>query len=55
MFIIVSIEIYEVLKGGGDGIGHIAHLGGGLVGVCFYFGDKWLQKNKYKENKILVK
>lgn len=31
-----------------DGIGHFAHVGGGVTGALLYFGSKYLPKTKKK-------
>jgi len=46
--ILFAVEIYLGFFSQGDGIGHFAHVGGGLMGIVLLMGDKFLPKKRKK-------
>ena len=44
--ILFGVEILLGIFSTGDGVGHFAHVGGGLTGILFYFCDKLIPRKK---------
>jgi membrane associated rhomboid family serine protease len=42
----VIIEIFSIIFGVQDGVGHIAHLGGAFIGLCGFFMNKSYENRK---------
>ena len=43
---LIIIEIFSIIFGIQDGVGHIAHLGGAFIGLCGFFMNKSYENRK---------
>ena len=43
---LIIIEIFSIIFGVKDGVGHIAHLGGAFIGLCGFFMNKSYENRK---------